>query len=99
MTVRIEARAGAVVCGRALERPGLRVVNPDLEICIAPRNLILEVRLERGYGLRLAAQPKDAGFWSVAAWFAPVRRVDLIVTRARVGQRVDFDSLRLHVRR
>jgi DNA-directed RNA polymerase subunit alpha len=96
-TVRVEACAGEVLRAGALASPELTVRNPSLILCVPPRDLALDVSIERGFGIALASGSADGGRWPVTARFAPVRRVDVLVSSARVGQRVDYDSLQIEV--
>ena len=97
--VRIEAPQGTAVHAQVLERPGLRIVNPELLICSAEQDLALDLWIECGYGVKMADVAIDLAFgaWPVDAFFGPVRRVEYTVAHARVGTQVDFDSLRMDV--
>ncbi len=84
--------------------PGdLEILNPELEIANllgdAKLDMILMIRRGRGYVLAEANTEATTtiGEIPVDANFSPVRRVRYEVSSARVGQRTDYDKLRLEV--
>ena len=93
-----------VVKAKDIEAPAdLEILNPDLEICHLTENARFEMTLTiaRGRGYVAAEGNKGPettiGVIPVDSIFSPVRRVSYDVDTARVGQRTDFDKLRLEV--
>jgi DNA-directed RNA polymerase subunit alpha len=99
------AKSGAgPVKASDIELPAdLEILNPDLEISSLADNGKLEMTLTigRGRGYAPAELNRDAdqsiGVIPVESIFSPVRRVSYDVEAARVGQRTDYDKLRLDV--
>ena len=93
-----KVKAGAIEC-----EPGVTIVNPDHHICSLNQEGRLEMTLvaKSGRGYVVAEEnktPEDpVGAIAIDAVFSPVRKVNHIVTNARVGQRTDYDKLTLEV--
>jgi len=87
-----------------ISAPGdLEILNPELEIANllgdAKLDMILMIQRGRGY---VQAEGNKGGTTTIGeipldANFSPVRRVRYEVSSARVGQRTDYDKLRLEV--
>jgi DNA-directed RNA polymerase subunit alpha len=81
----------------------LEILNPDLEIAHLAGNGTFEIVLTigRGRGYVPAELNRDEqhpiGVIPVDSIFSPVRRVAYDVEAARVGQRTDYDKLRLDI--
>jgi DNA-directed RNA polymerase subunit alpha len=79
------------------------VLNKDCHIATLAKNgrlrMLLEVALGKGYVP--AEKPSDEeqviGTIPVDALFSPIRKVNFLVTNARVGQKTDYDKLSLEV--
>jgi DNA-directed RNA polymerase subunit alpha len=102
--VRVTKRgAGAVTAGDIEAPADLEVLNPDLEIAHLSDKGKLEVTLTIGRGrgyvpAELNRGPEHTiGVIPIDSIFSPVRRVSYDVEAARVGQRTDYDKLRLDV--
>jgi DNA-directed RNA polymerase subunit alpha len=80
---------------------GVRCCNPAHRICTLPGPARLALQLAIGPGRGYAPAERHAsilpGAIPIAAMFAPVRRVGVEVTNARVGHRTDYDGLMLDV--
>jgi DNA-directed RNA polymerase subunit alpha len=82
---------------------GVEILNPDAHIATLEKKTKLELYLTigRGRGYRPAEENKSAdqpiGVIPIDSIFSPVRRVAYDVDQARVGQRTDFDSLKLDI--
>jgi DNA-directed RNA polymerase subunit alpha len=94
---------GAVVAGD-LEAPAdLELLNPELELAHLSERGKLEMTLTIGRGrgyvpAELNRGPEHTiGVIPVDSIFSPVRRVAYDVEAARVGQRTDYDKLRIDV--
>jgi DNA-directed RNA polymerase subunit alpha len=102
--VRLSKRGPGAVTARDLEAPAeLEILNPDLEIANLAERGRLDVTLTIGRGRgyvpsELNRGPEHTiGVIPIDSIFSPVRRVSYDVEAARVGQRTDYDKLRLDV--
>lgn len=83
--------------------PQLEVLNPQHPIATLGKDahLEMEVIVSRGRGYVIAERHKSEedpiGTLLIDAAFSPVRKVNVIVTNARVGQRTDYERLSLEV--
>src|SRR5689334_1498145 len=102
--VRLQTRGPGVVTAGDIQAPAdLEILNPELEIAhLADRGkLELTLTIGRGRGYvpgELNRGPEHTiGVIPIDSIFSPVRRVAYDVEAARVGQRTDYDKLRLDV--
>src|SRR5881398_139668 len=102
--VHIVKRGAGVVKASDIESPAeLEILNPDLEIAHLSDRGKLEMTLTIGRGrgyvpAELNRGPEHSiGVIPIDSIFSPVRRVSYDVEAARVGQRTDYDKLRLDV--
>jgi DNA-directed RNA polymerase subunit alpha len=102
--VRINKRGSGPVTASDIEAPAdLEILNPDLEIAHLSSTGRLEMTLTIGRGrgyvpAELNRGPEHTiGVIPVDSLFSPVTRVSYDVEAARVGQRTDYDKLRLDV--
>jgi DNA-directed RNA polymerase subunit alpha len=102
--VHIAKRGAGPVTAADIEAPAdLEILNPELEIANLSDKGKLEVTLTIGRGrgyvpAELNRGPEHTiGVIPVDSIFSPVRRVTYDVEAARVGQRTDYDKLRLDV--
>jgi DNA-directed RNA polymerase subunit alpha len=102
--VRLQKRGPGVVTAGDISAPAdLEILNPELEIAhLAERGkLELTLTIGRGRGYvpgELNRGPEHTiGVIPIDSIFSPVRRVAYDVEAARVGQRTDYDKLRLDV--
>ncbi len=104
-TVTISAKGPKKVSGADLNVPGqVRLLNPNSYICeLTDKNASLEAefRIERGLGYvpreALKKERVEIGEISVDAIFSPIRRVNYEVENMRVGDRTDFNRLRISI--
>src|SRR5438874_3689440 len=95
--------AGAVTAADIEAPADLEILNPDLEIANLSGNGRLELTLTIGRGrgyvpAELNRGPEHTiGVIPIDSIFSPVRRVSYDVEAARVGQRTDYDKLRIDV--
>ena len=103
-TLRLDVKGPLeVTAGMITGDAGVRVINPDHHVCSL--NTDGELRMEliaktgRGYVVADALKDENApvGTITLDAVFSPVRKVNHVVTNARVGQTTDFDKLTLEV--
>ena len=102
--VRLSKRGPGAVTAADIEAPAeLEILNPDLEIANLADRARLELTLTIGRGrgyvpAELNRGPEHTiGVIPIDSIFSPVRRVAYDVEAARVGQRTDYDKLRLDV--
>src|SRR3954452_21654727 len=102
--VRLTKRGAGIVTAGDIEAPAdLEILNPELEIAHLSDNgkLELTITIGRGRGYvpaELNRGPEHTiGVIPIDAIFSPVRRVTYDVEAARVGQRTDYDKLRLDI--
>jgi len=104
-TVSLSVKGAKKVTGADLQVPGqVRLLNPNSYICeLTDKNseMRAEFRIERGLGYvpreALKKERVDIGEISVDAIFSPIRRVNYEVENMRIGDRTDFNRLRLSV--
>ena len=81
----------------------VEILNPEHHIATlgVDGELSMEMTVKSGKGFVPAEANKDEdqaiGYIPLDASFAPVRKVNYLVTQARVGQRTDYDKLTLEV--
>jgi DNA-directed RNA polymerase subunit alpha len=102
--VHIAKKGEGVVTAADIEAPAdLEILNPDLELAHISGKGKLEMTLTIGRGrgyvpAELNRGPETTiGVVPIDSIFSPVRRVAYDVEAARVGQRTDYDKLRLDV--
>jgi DNA-directed RNA polymerase subunit alpha len=104
-TIWIDAhREGIVTAGDIISDDGkCEVLNPDLHIATlsgdATLKMTMTVSVGKGYSLSEANKDENApvGTIPIDAVFSPIKRVNYVVSHARVGQRTDYDKLTLEV--
>ena len=102
--VRLQKKGAGVVTAGDIEAPAdLEILNPELEIANLADKGKLELTLTIGRGrgyvpAELNRGPEHTiGVIPIDSIFSPVRRVSYDVEAARVGQRTDYDKLRLDI--
>ncbi|MBD0348214.1 MAG: DNA-directed RNA polymerase subunit alpha [Thermoleophilia bacterium] len=102
--VRLSKRGAGIVTAADVEAPAdLEILNPELELAHLADNGKLEMTITIGRGrgyvpAELNRGPEHTiGVIPIDSIFSPVRRVAYDVEAARVGQRTDYDKLRLDV--
>jgi DNA-directed RNA polymerase subunit alpha len=102
--VRLTKRGAGIITAGDIEAPAdLEILNPDLEIAHLSDNAKLEMTITIGRGrgyvpAELNRGPEHTiGVIPIDSIFSPVRRVSYDVEAARVGQRTDYDKLKLDV--
>jgi DNA-directed RNA polymerase subunit alpha len=102
--VRLQKKGPGLVKASDIQAPAdLEILNPDLEIAnLADKGkLELTLTIGRGRGYvpsELNRGPEHTiGVIPIDSMFSPVRRVAYDVEAARVGQRTDYDKLRLDI--
>jgi DNA-directed RNA polymerase subunit alpha len=104
-TLSIKAKGAKVVVASDIEAPGqVEIVNPDLVIATLTdkdSELKIEMTAEKGIGFvskdNLSKQKVDIGNIVLDANFTPIRRASYEVENMRVGDRTDFNRLRMTI--
>lgn len=104
-TLTLKAKGLKDVTARDIEAPGqIEILNPDLHIAtITDKNteLATEITVERGLGYVskevLQKERVNIGTITLDAIFSPIRRVNYEVENMRVGNRTDFNRLRISI--
>jgi DNA-directed RNA polymerase subunit alpha len=96
--------AGIVTAGDLMSADQtVEVMNPDHKLCTlgAEAEFELEATVDNGRGYALADKHNQEdmaiGTIPIDSIFSPIRRVNYLVTPARVGRETDFDKLNLEV--
>jgi DNA-directed RNA polymerase subunit alpha len=100
----VEAQGpGKLTAGMLQGDPAVAVLNPDLVIATlgegASIKMEVSVKVGRGYvpADKNKVEGAPVGTIFIDSIFSPVRRVNLAVTNARVGQRTDYDKLSMEI--
>ena len=103
-TVTLSVKGPKKVSGADLSLPGqVRLLNPNSYICeiTDATKLEAEFRVERGLGYvpreALKKERVEIGEISLDAAFSPIRRANYEVENMRVGDRTDFNRLRITI--
>ncbi|MFA5736799.1 MAG: DNA-directed RNA polymerase subunit alpha [Candidatus Paceibacterota bacterium] len=103
--VKLHIKGPKIITAADLELPGqVEIINKDQEIAnITDKSaeLILEITLEKGLGYVpkdiLKKDKVEVGTIAVDATFTPIRKASYEVENMRVGNRTDFNKLRLSI--
>jgi DNA-directed RNA polymerase subunit alpha len=103
-TITLNVKGPKRVSAEDLKVPGqVRLLNPNAYLCeiTDKTELTAEFRIEWGLGYvareALKKERVDIGEISVDAIFSPIRRVNYEVENMRVGDRTDFNRLRISI--
>jgi DNA-directed RNA polymerase subunit alpha len=96
------AREGAVTAADIITDGTIEVLNPEHHICtISNGSFKAKLMIKTGKGYIPAKKELDSdqpkGTINIDAIFSPVKRVNYVVSHARVGQIADYDKLTLEV--
>jgi DNA-directed RNA polymerase subunit alpha len=103
LTATLRAKGEAVVTARDITGgPSLEVLTPDRHIATLDKSAELDMELvvKRGRGYvpgERTDEDEPIGTIRLDAVYAPIRKVNFVVTNARVGQRTDYDRLALEL--
>ena len=102
--LRLEGKGqGELKAGDIQRDATVEILNPEHHIASlsADGQVSLEMTARQGKGFVPAEANKEEdqpiGFIPLDASFSPIRKVNYVVTQARVGQRTDYDKLTLEV--
>ena len=103
-TISLLSKGGGAVTAKDFKLPSqVEILNPDQHIAdlSGKSSLELEATIERGLGYVarevLIKEKVDIGTIALDATFTPIRRVNYEVENMRVGDRTDFNRLRLFI--
>lgn len=103
-TVTVSVKGPQKISGSDLTIPGqVRLLNPNAYICevTSKRSFDAEFRIERGLGYvardTLKKDRVEIGEIALDAIFSPIRRVNYEVDNMRLGDRTDFNRLRISI--
>ena len=103
-TVRIDKKGkGPVTAADIISDGSVEVMNPEQHICTitGKGKFSIELEVKWGKGYRPAEMNKSddqpIGVIPIDSIFTPVKKVQYIVTQARVGQQTDYDKLTLEI--
>jgi DNA-directed RNA polymerase subunit alpha len=103
-TLRVEAQGPCQVTAGMLQGDGVvDILNPELVLATlgegATLNMEVTVKVGRGYvpADKNKVEGVPVGTIFIDSIFSPIRRVNLAVTNARVGQRTDYDKLVMEI--
>ena len=100
-TVRLDKQGEGVVTASDITLvDGVTVLNPNHRICTLSKDgkIAMELTIATGRGYAPADRHSSdlpVGTIAIDALFSPIRKVNFIVTNARVGQQTDYDKLTL----
>jgi len=102
--VRVDKKGpGKLVAGDIPQSETLKVLNPDHHIATIARGgrIAMDITVGCGRGYQAADRARaggdSIGVIPIDALFSPVRKVNYLVTNARVGQITDYDRLTLEI--
>lgn len=100
----IEAKGNGEVTAGAFQTDGtIEILNPDAHIATLARDgeLVIEATVRTGKGYlpaeSIREEGRSIGVIPIDAIFSPIRKVNHVVSQARVGQQTDYDKLTLEV--
>ncbi len=104
-TLKLSVKGDKEVTAGDIEAPGqVEILNPEQVIAhITDKKTTLEVDIEARRGLGYVAKEElqkdrvEIGTIALDAIFSPIRRVNYEVEKMRVGDRTDFDRLRIFI--
>ena len=98
-----KAGAGAVTAGDFNCPPEVEILNPEQHIATLSKDgrLRMEMQVKSGKGYvpaeRNVEEDAAIGVIPMDAIFSPIRRVNYVVSQARVGQITDYDKLTMEI--
>ena len=103
ITATLKAKGEAVITARDITGgPSLEILTPDQHIASLDKgaDLDMELVIKRGRGYVPGERTEEGepiGTIRLDAIFAPIKKVNFVVTNARVGQRTDYDRLTIEL--
>ena len=103
ITASLKAKGEAVITAQDITAgPSLEVLTPEQHIATLDKGAEIDAELviKEGRGYVPAERGEDeepVGTIRIDAIFSPIKKVNFVVTNARVGQRTDYDRLALEI--
>src|SRR5216684_4770905 len=103
ITATLKAKGEAVISARDITAgPSLEILTPDQHIASLDKGADLDMELVvkegRGYvPAERTDEDEPVGTIRIDSIFSPIKKVNFVVTNARVGQRTDYDRLALEI--
>ena len=103
LTATLKSKGEAVVTARDITGgPSLEILTPERHIATLDKgaDLDMELVIKRGRGYvpgERGESDEPIGTIRLDAIFAPIKKVNFVVTNARVGQRTDYDRLAIEI--
>ncbi|MDM7919082.1 MAG: DNA-directed RNA polymerase subunit alpha, partial [Methanosarcina sp.] len=94
---------GVVTAGDISANEAVEILNPDKQIATLSKkgklNMELVVKMGKGYvpAERDTASNTEIGDILIDASFSPIKKVNYIISNARVGQKTDYDRLTIEI--
>jgi DNA-directed RNA polymerase subunit alpha len=94
---------GGLTAGDLVCPPEVEILNPEIHIASLAKDgklrMEMQVKLGKGYvpAERNREEGAPIGVIPMDATFSPIRKVNYVVTQARVGQITDYDKLTLEI--
>lgn len=104
-TITLAVKGAKKVTAKSIEHPGqVEILNPELhiaELTEKSADLDMEITVEKGLGYVskevLHKDRVDIGAIAIDASFSPIKKVNYEVENMRVGDRTDFNRLRISI--
>lgn len=103
-TISLNGKGPKTLTGKNIEHgPEIKVINEDAVIATLSKNaeLHMEMVVKKGFGYIPSTKNKDEDApvdqIAIDSIFTPIRKVNYVVTNARVGQETDYDRLVMEV--
>lgn len=99
----VKKGAGVIKAGDIVTDPNVEILNPEHHIAICGKDADVEIDMvvAIGKGYSPAERNRDekapVGTVPIDALFSPIKKVNFIVSNARVGQVTDYDKLVLEI--
>ncbi|MBF0449593.1 MAG: DNA-directed RNA polymerase subunit alpha [Candidatus Magnetomorum sp.] len=103
LTISVEGERVVTANDLISEDGSVEILNTDQHIATlkegAKLQMTLTVRVNKGYSLSEMNKDEEApvGTVPIDAIFSPIKRVNYVVSNARVGQKTDYDKLTLEI--
>ena len=99
----VKKGAGVITAGDIVTDSNVEILNPDMYIatCTKEADVEIDMVVSMGKGYVTAERNRDekapVGTIPIDSIFSPIKKVNYVVTNARVGQITDYDKLTLEV--
>lgn len=97
------SKKGLITAGMIKTTDDFKIVNPDLVICHATKDIKLDMEfiVTSGKGYKIASENSvleyGHNFIAIDSIFSPISRCSFAVSNSRVGSSTEYDKLSLHI--